>query len=105
MSDRRPLIEGLKPKVEIDREVEADFVYRDKGKTAPAGAAQEVKAAAARLTPAGARVPLTTRLNADLAEALKRATLQRKLQKVEPNNVQDILEEALTPWLKTHGYL
>ena len=56
-------------------------------------------------TPYTGRVPLTTRIRADFAEALKRASLQRELAKEKPHTVQEILEEALEPWLKDHGYL
>jgi hypothetical protein len=38
-------------------------------------------------------------------QALKRASFERQLQGVEPNSMQDIVEEALTPWLRKHGYL
>ena len=41
----------------------------------------------------------------EIAAALKRATLERKLANVTPNAVQEILEEALEPWLTTNGYL
>ncbi len=51
------------------------------------------------------RVPLTTRSRADLAQALKRASLERQLQEIEPNEVQEILESALEPWLRANGYL
>jgi len=37
--------------------------------------------------------------------ALKRASLERRLKAIEPNTLQDILEEAIEPWLKTNGYL
>jgi hypothetical protein len=50
-------------------------------------------------------VPLTTRIRTDLATALKRASLERQLSGEKPNTVQDILEEALEPWLKGKGYL
>ncbi len=51
------------------------------------------------------RVPLTTRIRSDFALALKRASLQRQLSGVSPNTLQDILEEALEPWLRSNGYL
>ena len=31
--------------------------------------------------------------------------LQRQLEGVKPNTLQDILEEAVQPWLKKHGFL
>ena len=52
-----------------------------------------------------ARVPLSTRMREDFAGALKRASLERQLAKVEPNTLQDILEQAFEPWLRANGYL
>lgn len=39
------------------------------------------------------------------AEALKRESLQRQLKHIEPSTMQDMLEEALEPWLRKHGLL
>jgi hypothetical protein len=50
-------------------------------------------------------VPLTTRVRADFAAALKRASLERQLSGVLPNSLQDILDDALEPWLRANGYL
>ena len=36
----------------------------------------------------------------DFAKALKRASLERQLKGLEPNTLQDILEEAIEPWLE-----
>ncbi|MBA4068179.1 MAG: hypothetical protein C0501_31660 [Isosphaera sp.] len=94
MNERRPLVAGLKPGGEADRALEKQFVY--------AGTAVEPPPARA---PQPGRVPLTSRLRADYARALKRASLERELNRVEPFTVQEILEEALGPWLKAHGYL
>ena len=58
-----------------------------------------------QLEPSVGRSPLTTRLRADIGAALKRASLERQLAGQLPNTVQDILEEALEPWLQSHGYL
>jgi|GEM_PF-2890751 len=55
--------------------------------------------------PSVSRVPFTTRLRTDYAEAIKRASLERQLSKTVPNTLQDILEEALEPWLQANGYL
>ena len=51
------------------------------------------------------RMPLTTRIRTDYATALKRASLERQLSGTVPNTLQDILEEALEPWLRSNGYL
>jgi hypothetical protein len=91
------LIDGVKPVAEVNRAVEEQFVY-----------AGPVKAEAAPPGPKSgspARVPLTTRVRADYSTALKRASLERQLNGEQPNTLQDILEQALEPWLRTHGYL
>jgi hypothetical protein len=49
------------------------------------------------------RVPISTRIRAEYADALKRALLQRQFDKLEPNTLQDILEQAIEPWLKQNG--
>lgn len=94
MTERRPLTEGLKPPGEPNRLAEEQFVFGGKAKPV------ESRPAA----PPG-RVPVTTRIRGDYAGALKRASLERQLQQIEPNSLQDILEQALEPWLRTNGYL
>lgn len=106
MAERRSLTEGLKSKPDSNRVKEEEFVYG--GENPPA--APEVQpppasAASVKLSPSMGRVPFTTRLRGDVAHALKRASLERQLQGVEPYTVQEILEEALEPWLFKHGYL
>lgn len=100
--ERRSLTEGLRP---VDRGLEESFVFQNKA--IPAESVPAAPAAPADATPAGARgrAPLTTRIRADFAAALKRASLERQLQGGHPNTVQGILEEALEPWLKQHGYV
>jgi hypothetical protein len=78
----------------VDREIEKAFVYGAKATpvdTVPA--------------PVVARAPLSTRIRADFAAALKKASLERQLKNVTPNSLQSILEEAIEPWLKQNGYL
>jgi hypothetical protein len=98
MAERRPLTEGLKtpPQVPaVDPQREREFVHGTK-----ATATTEPRAASPF-----ARVPISTRIRSEYAEALKRASLERQLKKVEPNTLQDILEEAIEPWLKSNGYI
>jgi hypothetical protein len=100
MADRRSLVAGIKPAAPaVDAAVEKDFIYRASGGE---GAA---KAAAPAATANIARSPLSTRIRTDFGTALKRASLERQLKGVEPNTLQDILEEAIEPWLKNNGYL
>jgi hypothetical protein len=110
MSDRRSLKEGLKTAGDIDRAVEEKFVFSGKPRAdqperpqaphAPAAGSREAKGQGSV-----SRVPFTTRLRSDFAAALKRASLERQLNGQFPNTLQDILEEALEPWLRTNGYI
>ena len=109
--DRRPLIEGIKPEPEVDSKTAREFVFQDKSK--PAAQTREpteatpARLAAGAINPTAqlALVPLTARIPAEKFQALKRASFDRQLQGVEPSSMQDIVEEALTPWLRKHGYL
>jgi hypothetical protein len=119
MTERRSLVSGLSSPGAADPKKEEAFVY---GKNEPGrqptkeeqsltpdpaatpGAAPEPAAEVTVHQPSG-RTPLTTRLRPDLAHALKRASLERQLSGKDPHTVQDILETALEPWLKEHGYL
>jgi hypothetical protein len=103
MANRRPLIEALKDKTPAERAAEEKFVFGDASSavtaTVPTATPTAVKSAKI------SRVPLTTRIRSDLAQALKRASLQWQLEEIELNQVQDILESALEPWLRSNGYL
>lgn len=103
MAKRRPLTAGIKSQSSTDQKQEAAFVYGKKTKS------KNRAAATAPLDlPAGqtaGRSPLSTRIRADLAAALKQASLKRQLSGETPNTVQDILEGVLEPWLREKGYL
>jgi hypothetical protein len=98
MATRRTLVEGLKETPAVDPNLEKQYVFSKPGN--PAAAPKPTNAAGTI-----ARTPVSTRLRTYLAEALKRASLQRQLEKVEPNSLTEILEAAVEPWLKDHGYL
>jgi hypothetical protein len=92
MSDRRSLIEGLKPtSPPADPAAEEEFVFP--GKAAPA------------TPPTVNRVPISTRIRSDFYAGLKRASLERQLSNADPHTLIGILEEAIEPWLKNNGYL
>jgi hypothetical protein len=96
MVERRSLTEGIKmPTPPVDPELERNFVHGAKTALAPLLATS---------VPAP-RVPISTRIRAEYAEALKRASLERQLNKVEPSTLQDILEQAIEPWLRSNGYI
>jgi len=48
---------------------------------------------------------VTVRLRPELAVALKRASLERQLAGEELFTQQEIVEQALEPWLREEGYL
>lgn len=108
--DRRTLTEGLKSEPDVDPKMAHDFVYQTKSNPLPTSGAKppdNARLAAAPVNPPAqsALVPLTARIPAEKFQALKRASFDRQLQGVEPSTMQDIVEEALTPWLRKHGYL
>jgi hypothetical protein len=53
----------------------------------------------------GLLVPITTRLRPDTANALRRACLEQKLKRQNPNTQQEIVETAVRAWLARTGYL
>jgi hypothetical protein len=105
--DRRPLSEGLTPPAPpVDPEIARKFIHGDK---LPAEAGEGPQPAAPKQSPSAtqalSRVPISTRIRGDFAAALKRCSLERQLHGTEPNTLQDILEEAIEPWLKNNGYM
>ena len=96
MVERRTLTEGIKPLAapmqEPDPSRERQFVFGE----LPASSMPAVDIG---------RTAISTRIRSDFARALKRASLQRQLQGEQPCTLQDILEEAVEPWLRRHSYL
>ena len=97
MAERRSLIQGIKKAPPpLDPAVENEFVYGKQAARTPPQAQPNQPIA---------RTPFSSKIRSDFAEALKRASLERQLKKVYPNTLQEIIEEALEPWLKNNGYL
>ena len=94
MADRRRLADALEADGLPDRKAVEEFVF-NKPKAAPEPPT----------TPPAGRLPLTSRLRTDIGTALKRASLDRELAGTRPHQVQEILDEALEPWLRDRGYL
>lgn len=111
MSNRRSLVEGLKSTPPVDPVVEQAFVRQTKTEAGHTVAPQApVRATEGRDDKARPELPLgrlalSMRIRTDYASALKRASLQRQLDGVDPYQIQDIVEDALEPWLRQHGYL
>ncbi len=57
-----------------------------------------------RTVPVGL-IPVTVRLRPEVAGALKRASLERELDGEHLFTQQDLVENALEPWLKKNGFL
>ncbi|RUL81770.1 hypothetical protein [Tautonia sociabilis] len=127
MSKRISLVESLKrDQEEIDPVVEQNFLKYGK-LTPPPAATGEPQAAVPAPAPAPAEaasvepepvrrprpskvapvglIPVTVRLRPEIAGALKRASLERQLSGEELYTQQDIVEQALEPWLRAEGYL
>jgi hypothetical protein len=93
MSDRRSLVEGFKATPSpLDVAKEKQLVFEEKESSPPAPVQRQL-------------APISTRLRADFVSAIKRASLERQLKGTEPNTMRNILEEAIEPWLRDHGYL
>jgi hypothetical protein len=102
MAERRTLTEGLKATPPVAPEIARRFISGDPDAAKPA--AVNPAASPPSSQPLN-RVPISTRMRGDFAAALKRASLERQLNSVEPNTLQDILEEAVEPWLRANGYI
>jgi len=50
-------------------------------------------------------VHLNIRVTHRIPVALLKASTDRKVRKIKPSTQQEIVDEALTDWLKKHGYL
>lgn len=104
MAERRSLTQGLKATPTVDMAVAREFIHAGKV-TSPARLQAAPAPAVEAAAPVSNRAPISTRIRADYAAALKRASLERQLKGIEPHTLQDILEQAIEPWLKTNGYL
>jgi hypothetical protein len=110
MGERRPLVAGIKPAGEVDPKLEKMFVHGAEINDispvkAPSTITMTTKSHESNGQPPISRVPFTTRIRADFASGLKRESLERQLNSQFPNSLQEILEEALEPWMRDKGYL
>ncbi len=112
MAERRSLSEGIKNAKAADPQVEEAFVY---GKPANNSQSQKTQirppapdyredANGGGLMNRG-RVLLSARVLPELAAILKRISLEHQLAGKEPSSQQEIIEIALTDWLRKHGHM
>lgn len=124
MAERRNLVTAMsQPVPNADPEIVRSFVSQNQRNerpvsvpviaTEPAGKNSkdkpDVEAQAAgskknRFKPVGL-IPVTIRLRPEIAGALKRASLERELEGEEVFTQQDIVEQALEPWLQQNGFI
>ena len=52
----------------------------------------------------GGLVSLNVRIEPSITASLLRASMERKIQRIEPHTQRDIVSEALAVWLKANGY-
>ncbi len=124
MVERRALVEGIKNLDDVDPDLAEEFITngkpRNDARTSPPPAETPQRIAeqppalprslaavaevSSPLTGVG-RVPVGARVRTELASAFKRASLERQLQGIQPNSIQDLLEEAMELWLHKHGLL
>lgn len=100
MVERRSLAEGIKIKSREEAEREKEFVFGE-------SEAKPIRDASILAEPHSdrAKSPISTRIRADYASALKRASLERQLTGDRPSAINEIIELALGPWLTNEGYL
>jgi len=90
--------------VEEEREESKNDFHATPRKPATSAPQKSPKRKPTRLQPIGL-IPVTIRLRPEIAGALKRASLERQLVGEETFTQQDIVENALEPWLEGEGYL
>lgn len=74
-----------------------DYTPRPKVSEAPTPAIPQ-------FTMAGA-VSLNVRIEPEISTALLRASMDRKIQRLDPFTQRDIVAEALAAWLRKNGHL
>jgi hypothetical protein len=120
--ERRPLSSGVNAIPNVDPEAAQNFITQErrpppKPESADLSVVPERpfrsigsepprrrRSKATGVTPIGL-IPVTVRLRPELAGALKRASLERQLAGEEPFSQQDIVEQAIEPWLRSNGYM
>lgn len=124
MAQRRPLIAGINTPENADPEAVRAFVTQERPRPDAKDERRELAVVRDRApeveedvnpmprpqakgkgrVPVGL-IPVTVRLRPEIAGALKRASLERQLAGEDVFTQQDLVEQALEPWLRDEGYL
>lgn len=101
-----------RPEVAIPVGVVAEVHTQESPEASPRRSRRRPAASERRSTPQEDRpfigqilIPLTTRLQPDTANALRRACLEQKLAGRQPATQQEIVEAAVRAWLADEDYL
>lgn len=97
MTNRRSLVEGISPDQSVSvpvPDVEKKFVSAGK-----LPSVEEPETSTSSPIQATVLVPLSTRINPEISKALKRASLERRLEGKPCSTVQEIVDAALQSWL------
>lgn len=109
MTERQSLIRGIKaPLPPVDPTVAREFIHgtgASSGPSSPTSARTGVSPESPSGPPAPTRVSLNTKIREDLVIALKRLSFDRQINRASRHTLQEIVEEALEPWLKSQGLL
>ncbi|TWT41498.1 hypothetical protein KOR42_47690 [Thalassoglobus neptunius] len=101
-----------KPEIKVETEPEAEQVVAKVRKQKPPRTIPPKKTQSRGETTEPERkglthavVSITTRFKQETAEALRRASLERKLEGLSLSTQQEIVETAVSAWLEREGYL
>lgn len=102
-ASERPVAEPPKP-LETIREVKTNLAGSVEKERVEVKPVRQKPKKANRFQPVGL-IPVTVRLKPEIAGALKRASLERELEGEDVFTQQDLVEQALEPWLQKHGFI
>jgi len=95
MKQRRSLVSQENPTINIEPDLVREFVT------------QEIRPRPSNSSPirSAGMIAITVRLRPEIANGLKRASLERQLAGEQTFTQQDMVELALEPWLRREGFL
>jgi hypothetical protein len=106
MTERQSLIRGIKaPSPPVDPAIAREFIHGTAGSATPSSPHSARTGVSGESSSGSSRVSLNTKIREDLVIALKRLSFDRQISRASRHTLQEIVEEALEPWLKSQGLL